>query len=354
MWCQNLFGVILSYDTDGCNRVTPKLDVNKLEFYKKNKLLVSQNHPFLPLTIWNYSHKVQYEGLWDEITKKCRALVTDFDGNIVAKSFDKFFNLEEEDHLSNEPFVVYEKLDGSLILLFYYKDELVLSSKGSFISEHAIEAKRILNKYKIDNLDKNKTYCFELIAPWNRIVCSYDKEDLVLLAKFDVFGNEYEIENYLNFNKAKKYNFSELSSIKSLVGKNKEGFVVRFDSGKRIKIKGIEYVKLHRIISNLNEIVIYEELKNKGSISDLICNIPDEYHAWTKDIEKKLINKYDEIYKECNFVFKKLENRKETAEYFMKQKYPQVLFAMLDDKDLKEFIWKIIKKDLDNTCSSLI
>jgi RNA ligase len=48
-------------------------------------------------------------------------LVTDKEGNIVARSFDKFFNLEEEQVIPNEPFEAYEKLDGYLILVFCYK-----------------------------------------------------------------------------------------------------------------------------------------------------------------------------------------------------------------------------------------
>ena len=66
-----------------------------LEKYYKNGLLHRQLHPTLPLTIWNYSPKVQYEKLWDEITTQCRGLVTDSEGNVVARPFRKFFNYEE-------------------------------------------------------------------------------------------------------------------------------------------------------------------------------------------------------------------------------------------------------------------
>jgi len=66
-----------------------------LEKYYENGLLHKQTHPNLDLTIWNYSPKVQYERLWDEITIQCRGLVTNSKGDIVARPFKKFFNYEE-------------------------------------------------------------------------------------------------------------------------------------------------------------------------------------------------------------------------------------------------------------------
>lgn len=59
------------------------MNIQTLNEYKENGLLTNQSHPTLPLLIWNYSTKVQYEQLWDDVTLQCRALVTDLDGNIV-------------------------------------------------------------------------------------------------------------------------------------------------------------------------------------------------------------------------------------------------------------------------------
>jgi len=67
-----------------------------LEKYYKEGWLIKQTHPELPLTIWNYSQTTQYEGKWDEVTLMCRGLVTyNETGEIVARPFKKFFNLEE-------------------------------------------------------------------------------------------------------------------------------------------------------------------------------------------------------------------------------------------------------------------
>jgi hypothetical protein len=69
--------------------------LERLNAYYEKGLVYKQVHPSLPLVIWNYSEKVQYEGLWDELTLMCRGLITDNTGKVIVKPFGKFFNYEE-------------------------------------------------------------------------------------------------------------------------------------------------------------------------------------------------------------------------------------------------------------------
>lgn len=145
-----------------------EINVDILNNYYEDGLLYKQVHPELPLTIWNYSEKVQFEDLWDEVLLQCRGLVTDADGNIVAKPLNKFFNIEQLESLNieipSEPFEVYEKLDGSLGVLFYYSDRWILTTRGSFTSDQAIYGMGIIkNKYDLSSLNKTYTYLFEII-----------------------------------------------------------------------------------------------------------------------------------------------------------------------------------------------
>jgi tRNA splicing ligase len=135
----------------------------KLNKYHNDGLLYKQTHPTLPLTIWNYTPAVQYGEKWDEVTLQCRGLVTDTEGNVVARPFKKFFNLEENKHTPTSDFEVFDKMDGSCIILFYYNDEWIFATRGSFTSEQAIKAKELSSKYPLKNLDKNNTYVFEII-----------------------------------------------------------------------------------------------------------------------------------------------------------------------------------------------
>ena len=120
--------------------------IEKLNKYYEDGLLYKQVHPTLPLTIWNYSESVQYGNLWDEVTLQTRGLVTDSEGNIVARPFKKFFNVDENKHTSTEEFDVYEKMDGSLGIFFNYKGEWVLATRGSFTSDQSVKGTELLQK----------------------------------------------------------------------------------------------------------------------------------------------------------------------------------------------------------------
>ena len=137
--------------------------LEKLNEYFEKGLVYKQVHPTLPLTIWNYTEKVRYEGLWDEITLQTRGLVTDNEGNVVARPFKKFFNIEEGKFEPTEEFEVYEKMDGSLGIVFWYQGQWVVATRGSFTSDQAIKAKELLKKYNTDIMFRHLTYCFEII-----------------------------------------------------------------------------------------------------------------------------------------------------------------------------------------------
>ena len=115
-----------------------------LEQYSRTGQLFKQDHRTLPLSIWNYTPEVQYGQLWDEVTLQCRGLVTDKEGNVVAYPFKKFFNIEENKHTPTENFEVYEKMDGSLGILFFYEGKWVVATRGSFTSEQAVKGAEIL------------------------------------------------------------------------------------------------------------------------------------------------------------------------------------------------------------------
>ena len=141
-----------------------------LNKYYEEGLVYKQVHPTLPLTIWNYSEKVQYDNLWDDITLQSRGLVTDNNGKIVARPFKKFFNIEEGKHTSTSDFDVYEKMDGSLGILFNYNGEWVLATRGSFTSDQAVKGFEMLKNYDYEKLHKGYTYLFEILYNENRIV----------------------------------------------------------------------------------------------------------------------------------------------------------------------------------------
>lgn len=334
------------------------MDYQILKTYELNGLVRSQTHPTLPLTIWNYTEKVQYEGLWDEVTLATRGLVTDGSGRVVARPFRKFFNLEEKKHTPTQEFRVFEKMDGSLGIVFLWEGRAVYATRGSFASEQAIWMANWGHKYNFSEiLVDGYTYLFEIIYPENMIVVNYGGESrLVLLGaiKTDT-GQEIswdELSNFEGWDLVEKYDgISDYNLLKGMVKSNQEGFVVRFSNGNRVKIKGEEYLRLHRIMTCLSTTAIWEVLSNGGDILSTLTDVPDEFYDKIHQYSNELMDKYTKIENEYHFIFKILsrsddfEFRASFAELAKKHKYPAILFKMYDDKDYSGLIWKIIKPE---------
>lgn len=339
------------------------MNIVTLNQYKDQGLLTNQSHPTLPLLIWNYSTKVQYEQLWDEITLQCRALVTDLGGNVIAKSFNKFFNIEENQHIPTDDFEVFEKLDGSLILAFWYDGEMVVASRGSFTSKYAIEAKRILEEKYAHEIRYMKniaswggiaTFCFELIG-FEQIVVSYSVCDLVLTGVF-IGDNETHPRNFIsefgkNLTSAKSFEGLDWKNIKQLNWQNSEGFVVRFSNGSRCKIKFEDYLKLHWVMTDNTTGQIWKALMEGSPITDILNDVPDEFFEKIHLIEMEFRNKFIDIEKMSKLYFeyfKPLLNvgRQifvEKVNLLVSQPYCSIVKAMIDNKKYDQMIWKYIK-----------
>jgi len=377
--------------------------LQQLETYYENGLLHKQNHPTLDLTIWNYSPKVQYERLWDDITIQCRGLVTNSKGSIVARPFKKFFNYEEHkpEDIPNEDYIVYEKMDGSLGILFYYeydlsderryniwfnnnyetgmerffdpnnlpdfdnsyyeptpkrKGEWILATRGSFISTQAMMGKHILDtKYNVDSLRKTRTYLFEIIYPENRIVVDYgNDEKLVLLGVIDTESGEeipnsalpFMVEDGWDIVTTYKTWGETYDLLKEEISKDKEGYVIRFKNGFRMKIKGEEYKRLHKILTGISSRDIWEYAKDGKPLNELLDKVPDEFYNWVTETLLKFMVQYSTIEDLCKFDFEeyktKTESKKEFALTVKHHLYSPILFAMYDGKSYSHIIWKLI------------
>ncbi len=332
---------------------------------EKDGLIIVNKHPEEALFIANYTAKVQYDRLWTDKLLQCRGLIFDHNEQIIARPFPKFFNLSEHEpeEIPVEPFEVFEKMDGSLGILYWIGDTPYISTRGSFTSEQALEGTCILNEkytHLFDNLNKEATYLFEIIYPENRIVVDYkDKRDLVLLAVIDTKTGKDLAYDIHGFNTVKKYSsVKDLSSLVELNNKNKEGFVVRYASGFRIKVKFEEYVRLHKIITQVSSTVIWEHLKDDKPMDELLEKIPDELYEWIKFTKKDLINQFNNISKEANKEWKAIlktlpenHSEKDFALVASKRQYPSLLFSLNKGRDMAPRIWAMIRPDFEKPFS---
>jgi len=379
--------------------------LQQLENYSQNGLLQKQTHPKFDLTIWNYSPKVQYERLWDEITIQCRGLVTNSKGDVVARPFKKFFNYEEHkpEDIPNEDYVVYEKMDGSLGILFYYEEELtderryniwfnnnyetgmerffnpndlpdfdnpyyeptpkkggewILATRGSFTSPQAIKGKEILGRHDISAWRKDNTYLFEIIYPENRIVVDYKGEEklVVLGAIHTETGNEVP-DSSLFFLQESGFEIvttyktwgEGYDLLKEEISKDREGYVIRFKNGFRMKIKGDEYKRLHKIITNISNRDIWEYLKDNKPMDEILDKVPDEFYNWVRETARDLTVRFENINKDYCEIYENLKSRnldrKEFAIRAKHYRHSNILFNMLDGTNPKKTIWKILYPD---------
>jgi len=347
-----------------------KLDLKRFEKDINEGFIVRREHPTHDIAIYNYTQKAMYENHWTEETKMCRGLVLDFKGNVVANPFEKFFNYgqqvdENPFEFPNEKFEVFEKKDGMLAILFYHKYEWLFATRGCFDSEYTEEIGKIwLKKYRNIQLDESKTYLAELISPLSKIILDYKGErDLVLIAERDAdLGYETSYDDlcrkFPTWTKVKRYDL-DIDSILKMDVKGEEGFVLLFESGKRLKVKFPEYVRLHAIISHLSSKTVWSYLKEGFEISTLFESVPDEIVEFVKRWATKLREEFRLIEQDCIDMWHKvqhLETRKEQAIFIKDYQYKSVVFKMLDiptdrfispeeSKRYEKMIWEIVEPE---------
>ncbi len=320
--------------------------------------LISQVHPTLDLTIYNYSQKTQYEGYWTPETLAARGLVFNSEGVIVARPFPKFFNAEEvPDKIPAGLFEVYEKMDGSLGIFFFYKNQPVFASRGSFTSEQAVRGWEMLQKLPWSSISRDYTYLFEVIYPENRIVVDYGgAEKLVLLGIIhskngievprgvleESFSDHFELVNRYHFTESWKH-------LKSQNEPNREGYVLRYPNGFRVKVKFEEYKRLHHIITGISNVDIWESLRDNIPLEEFLENVPDEFYDWVRGVEKELRHKHSDLLWDAHEVFDRLTRklgeagRKEYAEALADEPLKHFVFRFLDGRPADDIAWKAVK-----------
>lgn len=339
-------------------------EYNTLKRYINEKLISEQVHPEDEnVRIFNYTQKLQFSGEWDEVTRKCRGLILDIKSQkILARPFEKFFNYDE--HVQNgwpipaEVPVITEKFDGSLGILYFLNGKPHIATRGSFTSEQALWATEWFRKNvsAADIFNGELTHLFEIIFPQNRIVVNYDFSGLVYLGSIEIATGKFtevtvpDIIRKPSKVRLRGHNISDLGKINL---PNAEGFVLFFpEANVHMKIKFPEYIRLHKLITGVSEIAIWEMLKNAQGPDKLLEKVPDEFYQWVKGVRKRLYEQFTEIWKkadEARKAVKDFPTRKEQADWIMvnAKEVSAVVFHLLNGKEDKaiENIWKLIRPD---------
>lgn len=330
--------------------------IEALRDYEARGLVRSQTHPTADLIIWNYADKVQYEPeLWDEITLMCRGLITNSRGEIIERPFEKFFNHgERQDQPTDiEKAKIFEKLDGSLGIMYWLGDTPHIATRGSFTSEQAIRGTDMLHRMNRSELDEIRklgnasTHLYEIIYPENRIVVDYHgSEGLVYLCSIHKHGGETVFFNDMPFPSARRYTYAQFTDLmkSEISGNEMEGFVALHQCGTRIKYKLEDYKRLHYYRTQMNDLTIWQWVRDGKNIDELLKDVPDELYSKIRKYISNLnccVGTLGSLLCRIKEEVEQLETRKEQAlklfevidERGLDRKLCGVVFAMLDGKD---------------------
>ncbi|MCX5239744.1 polynucleotide kinase [Streptomyces prunicolor] len=336
-------------------------------------------HPELPLSIYTYTRECQYGHIWTPVTMRCRGLIADdVTGTVVALPFPKIFVTamhgvhDFAPALPAEPFEIFAKADGSLIIVFHYDGRWHAASKGSFISEQAQWAQAVLNTADLSGLDTELTYLAEAIYPTNRIVVDYgQKEDLVLLAAYRPSdGSEEPLTTVAPHWKpvgsvVRSWGLGDdIAALEELAaasttldgatvsGTDEEGYVIRYASGQRAKVKLSAYLTLHKLFTGTNERTIWEVLASGQDPAVLFDQVPDEFADWAHAVADQQRTEHVRIVDEAVAAYAGVmavlptdPDRKTFALEAVKSPHRSALFLVHDGRDqaVSDWAWKQIK-----------
>ena len=297
----------------------------------------------------------------DPVVQHCRGLILDEADNwrVVCWGLNKFSNIGEvhADNIDWRTAKVYEKLDGSCLLCYSYKDEWNVATTGSpdasgdvHGSEQTFEDlfwKTWLELGYMPPGNRDQTYVFELMTPENRIVVPHQRRDIVLLAIRDnLTGIEIPPEDIQHcgvtwgWNKlprvpfwrtARSFSLTKLDDVlyaaRQLNPMEQEGFVVVDRSFNRIKIKSPQYVAIHHLKDKLTEKGILDIIKsNEGS--EFLTYFPE-----MKNLYQGVLERFNDKLQEAEEFYNTVEgitNRKDFALAIKNKRYASALFLMRD------------------------
>lgn len=201
-------------------------------------------------------------------------IIRKFDNRVISAGLPKFLNFGEKPHLYPDPLTfndgrVTTKEDGSCIIVSKHNLEPIVRTRGTVsVDQHSTgpEIHGLISKYRIleSPLFSRGEYSaiFEHTTPNCPIVIRYEKPELTLLKIIKHEDYSYLSPNIVDYyalewgvRRPEVHSFTSLTDIvetcKNLRGI--EGFVFEYNSGRNmVKIKGLEYLKLHSFRSHVS------------------------------------------------------------------------------------------------------
>lgn len=280
-------------------------------------LVRARRHPELPLTMYSYTARAQYQDVWDDVTRTCRGLIVDDEGLVRARPWPKFF--EYRAPAPGQPKTVdlgqaaevTDKLDGSLGILYPGAGGAAVATRGAFDSEQAVHATQLYRDRYAGRWTPNPelTYLFEIIYPGNRIVVDYDDvDDLFLLGACRLSdGAGIPLGEITGWPGPRTETMPARTLAEALAlapRPGAEGLVATLrDGGVKLKIKQADYLRLHKIVTGTTPLTVWEHLSEKRPLGELVEGTPDEFHAWLRETAAGFEQQYGELLAEAQAAY---------------------------------------------------
>lgn len=291
----------------------------------------------------------------EPIVRECRGIILDEADNwrVVARTFDKFFNYGEG-HAATLDWStarVQEKLDGSLMQLYWYQGEWRVASSGTPDASGNVVSTQMEGKESFAELfwrthsagyslptpkHRHETFAFELMTPQNRVVVRHSEPRLVLLGVRDnITGKERRPLPSDGYPLAQEFSLGSIDDIVASFGHinplAQEGYVVVDDAFNRVKVKHPGYIALAHMSGGGCTPSRVLEIVRSGESSEVLANFP-EWRPVFEDISQR----YDELVKDLNEAWANLcmmpvggkEEQKAFALEANRTRYPSALFQL--------------------------
>ena len=315
----------------------------------------------------------------DAIRRECRGMLFHKDGSIMARRLHKFFNIGERDETQfgaidfTQPHVILEKLDGSMVTGVFTDGGLRLGTKMG-ITEVSMQAEEFVAtrpQYEQFIRWADQSCGYTLIFEWcsrkQQIVIDYPEDRLVLIAArhkengayaslqwLQEYGDMFEVEVVKTYEGSAQSMAHLMDETRDAEGI--EGYIIRFDDGHMLKVKGEWYLRIHKTKDNL--------LHEKNIIELLVEEKMDDAKAFMLDDDRKrveefetdfwigvaqVIKSYDQYYD--TVVAHGLDRKRYALEWMptikaQDQFAPGIVFGKFDGRDTRKMVLDLIRKHL--------
>lgn len=311
------------------------------------------------------------------IRRECRGLLFDRAGNIMSRRLHKFFNVNErEETLSHKidfsrPHIILEKLDGSMVTPIQVESHIRWATKMgitdvSMNAEVFVACNVHYQEFADYIMSLDATPIFEWCSSKNRIVVNYSRDRLVLIAIRDNVSGDYRSYQYM-CDLASKYGIEVVkaysgsaSSMQALIDETRssegiEGYIIRFDDGHMVKVKGDWYVRIHKTKDSISQEKNIIEMIVNNKLDDIkpfmLEEDRDRLERFEKEFWMGLEYQVENYQRYFHMVTSSGLDRKGFAQNWMptiKDQDPfaaPIVFGCFDGKDVRNLILDIIRKN---------